>query len=157
MKSSVAMLVYQRVNLILVHCSILGCPRNFGDGWQMGYSRLVNGVYWRYNPFTNHWSFLPTGHPSGWTFLKTSNQKTLENTTRWPLMWGADPFWRKERDPPMDVERVSCLQSFPSRQRHPKTLIGCCGYIITIYLYIDYPVLIRDYFIIQLYESLLVN
>ena len=22
------------------------------------------GQYWGYNPFTNHWSYLPTGHPS---------------------------------------------------------------------------------------------
>ena len=26
---------------------------------------VINGIYWDYNPFTNHWSYLPTGHPSG--------------------------------------------------------------------------------------------
>ena len=30
---------------------VLGCPRKLGS---MAYNLLINGVYWGYNPFTNH-------------------------------------------------------------------------------------------------------
>ena len=33
---------------------MLGCPRKLVNGWEVGYNLLVNGVYWGYNPFTNH-------------------------------------------------------------------------------------------------------
>ena len=33
---------------------VLGCPRKLANGWQQGYNLLLNGIYWGYNPFTNH-------------------------------------------------------------------------------------------------------
>ena len=35
---------------------VYGCPRKLYSKWlgSMGYNLLINGVYWGYNPVTNH-------------------------------------------------------------------------------------------------------